>query len=97
MLIGDNDIDYKDSFYRMIETELAAPNVFHGVSLILSDNCKDGEIPTLLIGRPGLYGIRDKPFWTCRGLSVHESSVDTAKDAPLHLVCGSRSLGNASW
>ena len=36
LLIGDNDIDYEDSFYRMIETELAAPNVFHEESLILS-------------------------------------------------------------
>ena len=41
LLIGYYDIDYKDSFYRMIETELAAPNVFHGDSLILSDNTKD--------------------------------------------------------
>lgn len=38
LLIGDNDIDYENSFYRMIETELAAPNVFHEGSLILSDN-----------------------------------------------------------
>ena len=41
MLIGYYDLDYKDSFYRMIETELAAPNVFHEDSLILSDNTKD--------------------------------------------------------
>ena len=41
LLIGYYDLDYKDSFYRMIETELAAPNVFHGDSLILSDNTKD--------------------------------------------------------
>ena len=38
LLIGYYDIDYKDCFYRMIETELAAPNVFHEDSLILSDN-----------------------------------------------------------
>ena len=41
LLIGYYDLDYKDSFYRMIETELAAPNVFHEDSLILSDNTKD--------------------------------------------------------
>ena len=34
LLIGYYDIDYKDSFYRMIETGLAAPNVFHEGSLI---------------------------------------------------------------
>lgn len=41
LLIGFYDLDYKDSFYRMIETELAAPNVFHEDSLILSDNTKN--------------------------------------------------------
>ena len=41
LLIGYYDLDYKDSFYRMIENELAAPNVFHEDSLILSDNTKD--------------------------------------------------------
>lgn len=41
LLIGYYDLDYKDSFYRMIENELAAPNVFHKDSLILSDNTKD--------------------------------------------------------
>lgn len=41
LLIGYYDLDYKDSFYRMIENELAAPNVFHEDSLILSDNTKN--------------------------------------------------------
>lgn len=41
LLIGYYDLDYKDNFYRMIENELAAPNVFHEDSLILSDNIKN--------------------------------------------------------
>ena len=41
LLIGYYDLDYKDNFYRMIETKLAAPNVFHKYSLILPDNTKD--------------------------------------------------------
>lgn len=38
LLIGYYDIDYKNCLYKMIETGLAAPNVFHEDSLILSDN-----------------------------------------------------------
>ena len=41
LLIGYYDIDYKDCLYKMIEFELAAPNVFHEDSLILSDNTKN--------------------------------------------------------
>ena len=41
LLIGYYDIDYKDCLYKMIEFELAAQNVFHEDSLILSDNTKN--------------------------------------------------------
>ena len=41
LLIGYYDIAYKDCFYRMIKSELAAPNILHEDSLILSDNTKN--------------------------------------------------------
>ena len=70
LLIGYYDLDYKDSFYRMIESKLAAPNVFHEDSLILSDNTK-------------AYGIHLR---ASRGLSVPEPALDAAENAALHFV-----------
>lgn len=41
LLIGYYDLDYKDSFYKMIESNFAAPNIFYENSLLLSDNTKN--------------------------------------------------------